>query len=149
MARELSKEDESEVDLPYAALCVAAHDNPDLDVEDHRAELDRMAEQVVNQLPPPMERYPLRMLKSISQVMFNELGFHGANGEYYTPEVSFLHHVLSRRKGIPITLGLVYMEIAARIGLAMVPVLLPMHMVRLVFSSWARVFLIALNSALH
>jgi regulator of sirC expression with transglutaminase-like and TPR domain len=49
-------------------------------------------------------------------VLFVEHGFRGNIDDYYDPRNSFLHEVLDRRTGIPISLSVVYMEVARRIG---------------------------------
>jgi regulator of sirC expression with transglutaminase-like and TPR domain len=63
----------------------------------------------------------------INRVMFHEWGFRG-NVEHYTdPQNSFLNTVLTRRIGLPISLSLVYLLVAERLGLALEPVGLPGH----------------------
>jgi regulator of sirC expression with transglutaminase-like and TPR domain len=90
-------------------------------VEDAEAEIAELAAELEKTLPPnPEDRFPLRTLKAIGRFMFEELGFEGNQEEFYDPRNSCLDEVLARRKGIPITLSLVYMELARRVGLPMV-----------------------------
>ena len=118
---------EAEVDFVRAAAFIAMHRRPELSrVEDAVEELDELAAELEKLLPPNEEdRFPLRTLKTISRFMFEDLGFRGNEEEFYDPRNSCLDEVLARRVGIPITLSLVYMELARRVGLPMVGVNLP------------------------
>ena len=118
---------EAEVDFVRAAAFVAMHRRPELSrVEDAVEELDELAAELEKLLPPNEEdRFPLRTLKTVSRFMFEDLGFRGNEEEFYDPRNSCLDEVLARRVGIPITLSLVYMELAKRVGLPMVGVNLP------------------------
>lgn len=108
-----------------AALVIAQEEYPDLDVEAYLRQLDQMA--VIVEAKLPAERYPLRVVKAINAYLYGELGFVGNTSNYYDPRNSFLNNVLERRTGIPITLALVYLEIAKRIGFPMVGVDMPAH----------------------
>ena len=125
-AEELQKP-EAEVDFVRAAAFVAMHRRPELSrVDDAVEELDELAAELEKLLPPnEEERFPLRTLKTISRFMFEDLGFRGNEEAFYDPRNSCLDEVLARRVGIPITLSLVYMELAKRVGLPMVGVNLP------------------------
>ena len=124
-AEEMRKNDE-DVDFLRAASYVAMHRRPDLGrVEDARLELDELAAELEKILPPMEERFPLRTLTSISKYLFVTLGFKGNDEEFYDPRNSCVDEVLARRVGIPITLSLIYMELARRVGLPMVGVNLP------------------------
>ena len=118
---------EAEVDFVRAAAFVAMHRRPELSrVEDAVEELDELAAELEKLLPPNEEdRFPLRTLKTVSRFMFEDLGFRGNEEAFYDPRNSCLDEVLARRVGIPITLSLVYMELAKRVGLPMVGVNLP------------------------
>ena len=59
--------------------------------------------------------------------MFDEHGFSGNAADYYDPRNSFLNEVLDRKRGIPLTLALVYIEIGRRIGLPVQGVSFPAH----------------------
>ena len=125
-AEEMRKPD-AEVDFVRAAAFVAMHRRPELSrVEDAVEELDELAAELQKLLPPNEEdRFPLRTLKTISRFMFEDLGFRGDDETFYDPRNSCLDEVLARRVGIPITLSLIYMELAKRVGLPMVGVNLP------------------------
>jgi regulator of sirC expression with transglutaminase-like and TPR domain len=113
------------VDLERAALYIALEAYPALDMEEYVAALDTMAEEIRERLP--LEDYPLRTLKTINQYLYEDLGFHGNQTDYYDPRNSFLNDVIDRRTGIPITLSLVYMSLAQRIAFPMVGIGLPGH----------------------
>jgi regulator of sirC expression with transglutaminase-like and TPR domain len=124
---ELAKED-SQVDVARAALFIAMHRTPELDVAACIAQLDDMGRALEARLPPPDERYTRRMLLAINAFMFEELGFRGADKTaFYVTENSCLDVVLATRRGIPLTLSLVYIELARRVRLPMVGVNIPAH----------------------
>jgi regulator of sirC expression with transglutaminase-like and TPR domain len=111
--------------LAEAALYIALEEYPELEVQSYLQRLDAMAAEVSKQLPS--EPYPLKILKAINHYLFETLGFQGNEQDYYDPRNSFLNEVLDRRMGIPITLSLVYLEIAHRIGFPMTGVNFPGH----------------------
>jgi regulator of sirC expression with transglutaminase-like and TPR domain len=124
LVQELQKP-EAEVDLAKAALYLAQEEYPNLDIEAQLAILDGMAETLRERLPE--EPYPLKIISSLNQFMFDELGFQGNVKDYYDPRNSFLNEVLARRTGIPITLSLVYLELAKRMDFPMVGIGMPGH----------------------
>jgi regulator of sirC expression with transglutaminase-like and TPR domain len=111
--------------LAEAALYIALEEYPELEVQSYLQRLDMMAAAVSQQLPS--EPYPLKILQAINHYLFETLGFQGNEQDYYDPRNSFLNEVLDRRTGIPITLSLVYLEIAHRIGFPMTGVNFPGH----------------------
>ncbi len=113
------------IDLGRAALWIAQEAYPDLDVEEYLAALDEMAAELQERLP--RERYPLRILKALNQYLFEDLGFRGNHHNYYDPRNSFLNEVIDRRTGIPITLSIVYLELARRVDFPMAGVGMPGH----------------------
>jgi regulator of sirC expression with transglutaminase-like and TPR domain len=116
-------------DVPFslaeAALHIALEEYPELEIQSYLQRLDTMAAEVSKQLPS--EPYPLKILKTINHYLFETLGFQGNAQDYYDPRNSFLNEVLDRRTGIPVTLSLVYLEIAHRIGFPMTGVNFPGH----------------------
>ncbi len=116
---------DDEIDLARAALYLAQEDYPDLDSEEYLNALETMAMEVAERLP--QERYPLKVIRTINHYLYEDLGFHGNTEDYYDPRNSFLNQVIDRRTGIPITLSLVYLEVARRIDFPMVGVGMPGH----------------------
>ena len=123
-AQEVSLADE-EIDLAKAALYLAQEETPTLELETYLGQLEEWAQQVQALLPE--ERYPLRVIQCINQVLYDDLGFVGNEENYYDPRNSFLNEVMERRTGIPITLALVYLEVARRIDFPMVGIGMPGH----------------------
>jgi regulator of sirC expression with transglutaminase-like and TPR domain len=64
-------------------------------------------------------------LAALKKFLFEEYGFHGSRGDYYNRSNSYLNEVLDDREGLPITLSVVYMELARRIGLNVVGIGMP------------------------
>lgn len=121
---ELQKPD-GDIDLAAAALYIAQEEYPTLDVAEYLNALDTMAAEVTERLPN--ERYPMRIIQTINQYLFKDLGYRGNSSTYYDPCNSFLNDVIEQRTGIPITLSLVYLEIAKRIDFPMAGINLPGH----------------------
>lgn len=136
MLAELDRE-ESQIDLLRAALLVAQLDNPDLGISDYIGELDRMAAEleeniVIASAPQGGEPRVLserQRLELLGLYLFEQNGFHGSRSDYYHKSNSYLNEVLDDREGLPITLGIVYMELGRRIGLRIEGVPLPGHFV--------------------
>ena len=113
------------IDLFQSALLVAALDNPDLDLAGAKHDLDRLADEVAKGVPEGAD--DAAKLAALDRVLFKELGFHGSRGDYYNRANSYVNEVLDDREGIPITLALVYMELAKRLGVSIDGVGLPGH----------------------
>ncbi|MBE9003496.1 SirB1 family protein [Fortiea sp. LEGE XX443] len=122
--QEIQQPDEY-INLAKAALYIAQEEYPSLDPEEYANALDTMAQEVQERLPA--SRYPLRLIQSVNQYLYDDLGFTGNRTNYYDPRNSFLNDVIDRRTGIPITLALIYLEITRRIDFPMVGVGLPGH----------------------
>ena len=116
-----------DINLAKAALYIAEIEYPDLDTDRYLRILDDMARAVIKLLPE--SRYPLKVVQTINQYLYTELGFNGNESDYYSPSNSFLNDVIDRRTGIPITLSLVYLEIAKRIQFPMVGIGMPGHFI--------------------
>ena len=100
--------------LAEAALAIAAAGDPPLDAEVWLAELDQMADGV-------------QSLGGLLHRLFAEHRFRGDTADYSNPQNSYLHRVLDRRRGIPISLSVVTIEVARRAGLELQPVGMPGH----------------------
>ncbi len=122
--QEIQQSDEY-IDLGRAALYIAQEEYPQLDLDEYLNALDTMASEIEERLTP--ERYPLRVIQTINQYLYEDLGFSGNKQDYYDPRNSFLNDVIDRRLGIPISLALVYLEIARRLNFPMVGIGMPGH----------------------
>ena len=111
--------------LLEAAISVAQDDEPQLDMQAVLGEVDRMAAKARARLPSDASL--LRRLRVLNHYFFNELGFAGNVNNYYDPRNSFVHQVLATRRGIPITLALLYCEMADQLGLTARGVSFPGH----------------------
>ncbi|REK19623.1 MAG: hypothetical protein DWQ37_00745 [Planctomycetota bacterium] len=126
LMRVLSR-DEPHIDLSRACLLVAKLDNEEVDVSAYCQELERMADEIFAKLPEDPSDADL--FAALRKYMFEENGFHGSRGDYYNRANSYLNEVLDDREGLPLTLSVVYMELARRLGLNVVGVGLPGHFV--------------------
>jgi regulator of sirC expression with transglutaminase-like and TPR domain len=115
------------IDLARAALYLAAEEYPDLAVESYLARLDAMAKDVASR--PVEAAGPLGRLLTLNDYLFIEQGFDGDRDQYYDPRNSFLNEVLDRRRGLPITLAVLYLELGWRLGLPVAGVGMPGHFV--------------------
>ena len=111
--------------LLEAAICVAHDDHPGLDAQAVLADIDRLAARLKSRLPA--DATALRRLRALNQYFFGELGFAGNVNNYYDRRNSHLHEVLASRRGIPITLALLYCELAGQLGLTAFGVSFPGH----------------------
>jgi regulator of sirC expression with transglutaminase-like and TPR domain len=113
------------VDLACAALEIARDDYPDLDVAGYLRRIDQIAVHVMERLES--EKTVYHRIAALNSVMFEEHGFHGNRRNYYDPKNSFLNEVIERKMGIPISLSVLYMEVAQRTGLPLYGVSFPGH----------------------
>ena len=105
-----------EIDLAEAALVIAQTAYPDLDREIHMMRIGDMAAEVRQRVGD--ERDPYTIANIISEYLFDVIGLQGNAADYYDPRNSFINDVLDRKVGIPITLSVVYIEVARRLGLS-------------------------------
>ena len=123
----LLAEPEETVDLLAAALCVARLDNDDIDVAGYRRLIDHMADEIRTGLPANADE--TARLAALNKFFFVDSGFHGSRGDYYNRANSYLNDVLDDREGLPITLSIVYLELAKRLNLPFEGVGLPGHFI--------------------
>lgn len=124
LARELAGS-EAELDLARACLLVAKEEYPQLCVELYQARLDQIAEEVKDRLAN--ETAPVVVLDELISTLFRRRRFKGNRDAYYDPRNSFLNDVLDRSVGIPLTLGIVVLEVSWRLGLPVEGVSFPGH----------------------
>ena len=116
---------EEDLDLGRAALLVAGEEYPALDVEEHLRVLDSFALAIRERAPEDMPAVERAM--HVGRYLFGDLGFSGNSSDYYNPENSYFNRVLETQTGIPITLSLLFLEVARRIGLRCLGVGMPGH----------------------
>ena len=120
-----SEIEDERVDLLRAALTFARIEDPHLDLEHYVRRGGELARRVAAKIDDPDD--PAQIIAALNEVLFQEEMFRGNTVDYYSPRNSFLHDVLDRRLGIPITLALVYMEVARRVGFPLFGVGMPGH----------------------
>ncbi len=116
---------EAELDMARAALLVAKEEYPQISVELYLARLDQMAEEVKDRLAD--ESAPLIVLDELLTMIYQRRGFQGNRKAYYDPRNSFLNDVLDRGLGIPLSLGMVVLEVGWRLKLPLEGVNFPSH----------------------
>ncbi|AMO99024.1 tetratricopeptide repeat family protein [Collimonas arenae] len=115
----------NDVPLFEAALAIAQDAYPKLDFDAPQNELDRLANTLRQRLPS--DASAIQKLRLLNHFFFQELGFAINVNHYYDVDNSYLHRVIAKRRGIPISLALVYMELAQQIGLPVKGVSFPGH----------------------
>ncbi len=123
-ARLISRPEE-DLDLARAALLVAGEEYPGLNIPEHLGRLDGFAEVVRQRAPDRLQ--PEELAKLLGQYLFQEQGFQGNTADYYNPDNSYFNRVLDTHTGIPITLSLLFIEVARRVGLRCRGVGMPGH----------------------
>jgi regulator of sirC expression with transglutaminase-like and TPR domain len=120
-----SEIEDDRVDLLRAALTFARIEDPQLDVEQYVSRVEELSQRATAKVQDLDD--PTNVIAALNQVLFQEEMFRGNTVDYYSPRNSFLHDVLDRRLGIPISLALVYMEVARRVGFPLFGVGMPGH----------------------
>jgi regulator of sirC expression with transglutaminase-like and TPR domain len=120
----LVQQDDS-IPLFEAALAIAQDADPALDLVEPQAEIDVLAAKLMRRLPSDSSH--LQKLRMLNHYFYRELSFGGNVNDYYDPDNSYLHRVIHTRRGIPISLAVVYMELAQQIGLNVKGISFPGH----------------------
>ena len=120
----LSGPDE-DISLAEAALLIAGHGYPQLNVAAYLSRIEELAHMLSMRIGE--DATPLERIADLNQFLFGDLGFAANSEDYYDPRNSFLNEVLERRTGIPITLCVIYMELGRKIGLPLQGVSFPGH----------------------
>ncbi len=117
----------SDDDLPLleAAASIAQDEEPGLDVEQVLDDVERLIKRVRSRLSPDAD--DLTRLAVLTQVFYKDLGFGLNANDYYAPENSYLHEVLRTRRGIPVSLAVIWLELAQGLGLHAQGISFPGH----------------------
>lgn len=121
---EVGQPDE-DINLARAALMVAREEYPQLPEERYLGRLDLLAAEARDRLDD--ETAPLLILQELLAALHSRHRFRGNREAYYDPRNSFLNDVLDRQLGIPLTLGIVVLEVGWRLGLPLEGVNFPGH----------------------
>jgi len=122
---EMVNRPEPEIDLARAALLIAQEERSDLEPESYIDRLDEWGAQLRPQLVHAIA--PEHFVSHLNRFLFGELEFRGVSDRHYKPCNSFLDYVMDHRVGIPVTLSVVYIEVARRIGFHVQGVGMPGH----------------------
>lgn len=117
--------DDDSLPLTETAIALAQDAYPDLDLEAVLAELDELALRLKRRLPEGADLS--EKIGALNRFFFRELGFAGNLNDYYDPDNSHLNIVLKRRRGIPISLAVLYLELGEQIGVPAKGVSFPGH----------------------
>jgi regulator of sirC expression with transglutaminase-like and TPR domain len=115
------------IDAATGAALIARDTYATLDVERTLARLDELAAPLVAAAPDLRRLPPAAQADAVSSHMYRHLGFRGNEQDYYDPKNSLLPDILDRKLGIPITLALVYCEVARRAGVRARGISFPGH----------------------
>jgi regulator of sirC expression with transglutaminase-like and TPR domain len=117
--------DDASLSLIEAAVAIAQDDFPGLDMQAVLSEIDALADRLRRRIPA--DAVPVQRLRWLNRFFFQELGFAGNVNDYYDPDNSYLHRVIATRRGIPITLAVLYAELATQVGLTARGISFPGH----------------------
>ncbi|MEP6874428.1 MAG: tetratricopeptide repeat protein [Burkholderiales bacterium] len=117
--------DDASLSVVEAAAAIGHDEFPQLDTQAVLADIDALAARLKRRFPS--DAVPVQRLRWLNRFFFQDLGFAGNVNDYYDPHNSYLHRVLETRRGIPITLAVLYMELATQIGLTARGVSFPGH----------------------
>lgn len=126
----LATKPDEQIDLGEAALLIASEEYPGLELHTYLGRLDQLAERVRGR-PAAVDSGDrlAEAVGAVNAVLFGEVGLRGNQDDYYDPRNSYLNDVLERGLGIPITLSIVFIEVARRVGLDAVGIGLPGHFI--------------------
>lgn len=113
------------LNLLEAAASLAQDEHPDLDVQAVLSEVDALGLRLRQRLPADASAQS--KLRSLCRYFYEELGFAGNVNNYYERDNSFIHQVLATRRGIPISLAVVFLELATQLGLRAQGLAFPGH----------------------
>ena len=119
-------EDGPAFDLEHGAMAVAMHRYPDLNMEDYRSRLDTMAD-LLRWRTREMEK-GIDRIREINYYFFQQQSWRGVSQQHYqNPDNSCLNRVIDRRRGIPVTMTVVWLLIAKRLNLSLHGISFPVH----------------------
>jgi regulator of sirC expression with transglutaminase-like and TPR domain len=117
--------DDATLSVFEAAVSIAQDEYPGLDPQSVLDAVDTLAERLRRRIAA--DASPLQRLRLLNRFFFQDLGFGGNVNDYYDPRNSYLNDVLETRRGIPITLAVLYIELATQVGLTARGVAFPGH----------------------
>jgi regulator of sirC expression with transglutaminase-like and TPR domain len=111
--------------LLEAAISIAQDEYPELDVQEVLGDVDQLLARIKRRIP--VDSTQLQCLRILNQFFFRDMGFGGNVNNFYDPDNSFISVVLRTRRGIPISLAVLWLELAQGLGLEARGVAFPGH----------------------
>ena len=105
---------EPEINLLRCSLLLARHDNPEIDIGTYMSSFKAMVLDLKDD--PEIKKGTIAAVKRLNRYLFEENGFHGSRGDYSNRSNSYLNEVIDDREGLPITLSVLYIELASSLG---------------------------------
>ena len=134
---------DDQIDLTRGALLIAKTAYPDLEESFYVEQLNRIAAKLKNEIKANEDT--LKIVTKINHFLFDEEKLLGNRENYYDPDNSFLNRVLDRKLGIPITLSLIYIEVARQLELDVRGIGLPGHFIIVLYRASESVFIDPFN----
>ena len=116
---------DTQINLAQGALMVARLEYPELDINTYLQRIEHLASEIRDSLPSNPNA--AETLARLNHVLFIEKGYEGNSSHYYDPRNSFLNDVLDRKLGIPISLSILYIELARVLGVPLDGISFPGH----------------------
>lgn len=135
---DLAAQEDDRIDLLLGAFLIAQEEYPEIDLTEQLERVEAIARRCGEHLAGAEDFF--HAVWVINRVLFDEMGLRGNVEAYDDPENSFLNRVLDRRVGIPITLSVLYREVARRCGFHVEGIGLPGHFVVRVTDDWGNTF---------
>ncbi|MDB5774308.1 MAG: transglutaminase [Herbaspirillum sp.] len=120
----LVRQDDS-IPLFETALSIGQDVYPHLDFTAHQLEIDTIGSQLLKRIPADASH--IQKLRMLNHLFFQEMGFAGNINNFYDADNSYVHRVMATRRGIPISLAVIFMELGQQIGLDMKGISFPGH----------------------
>lgn len=128
----LSPKDEQPVNLLRACLLVSALDNPEIDIESYEELFEQFVEELTATFPEnedSKEASTIQKIAALKEFMFETHGFHGSRTNYYHASNSYINEAIDDREGLPLTLSILFVELARRVGIDAAGIGLPGHFI--------------------
>jgi len=117
--------------LEEAIFLISSFEYPEIDFDNYKMLIDKMASDIGKKIGSDSEicLTPMEKIEMVNQYLFEEKGFRGNTENFFDPDNSYLNRVIDRKTGIPISLSILYILIAKRLGLPVSGVNLPAHFI--------------------
>ena len=126
------EQEDNDIDIGETALLLAALDQPDANLTDYREHLSKIAEDVAGLVPGTSTHNVAKRMRALSDVITSDRGYQGDADTYDDPQNANLINVIDRRKGLPVALAIIYLDVAHRLRWEATGINFPGHfMIRL------------------